>query len=46
MKTLGPADYERIAPQVVAVVLDQVEGAQEHVGIVAPITDAIETWVA
>ena len=34
--------YERIAPQVVPVQLDQVEGVQEHAAVVAAVADAIE----
>src|SRR5262249_35899118 len=33
----GLADLERIAAQVVAVELDQVEGIQEHAGVIPPI---------
>ena len=33
----GFADIERIAAQVVAVELDQVEGVEEYVAIIAPI---------
>jgi hypothetical protein len=36
------ADFERIAPQVVAVQLDQVERVEEHARIVAAVADAIE----
>jgi hypothetical protein len=38
----GLADLERIAAQVVAVQLDQVEGVQEDARIVASVADAIE----
>jgi uncharacterized protein YjbJ (UPF0337 family) len=38
------ADLKRIASQIVAVQLDQVESVQEHAGVVAPIADAIEAW--
>jgi hypothetical protein len=37
-----PADLQRIATQIVAVQLNQVERVQEHAGVVAAVTDAIE----
>jgi hypothetical protein len=36
----GLAHLKRIAPQVVAVQLDQIEGVQEDAGVVPPIADA------
>jgi hypothetical protein len=36
------AHLERLAPQVVAVKLDQVEGIEEHARIVPAVADAIE----
>jgi hypothetical protein len=33
---------ERIAPEVVAVQLDQVEGPHKHVRVMVPVSDAIE----
>jgi hypothetical protein len=38
----GFADFERIAAQVVAVQFDQIEGVEEHAGVIAPVTDAVE----
>jgi hypothetical protein len=38
----GLADLKQITPQVIAVQLDQVEGVQEHVGVVLPVADALE----
>jgi hypothetical protein len=38
----SPWDFKRIAAQVIAVQLDQVEGVQEHARIVAGVADAIE----
>ena len=38
----GLAHLERLAPQVVAVQLDQVEGVQEDAGVVAAVADAVE----
>src|SRR5262249_49378272 len=33
---------ERLTPQVVTVQLDQIEGVEEHAGVVPPIADAVE----
>jgi hypothetical protein len=33
---------ERLTPQVVTVQLDQVEGLEEHAGVVPPIADSVE----
>jgi hypothetical protein len=41
-KTVGPADFKRIAPQVIAVQLDQVEGVEEYGAVMAPMPDAVE----
>ena len=38
----GLADLKRIAPQVVAVLLDQVEGVKEYALVSALVTDEIE----
>jgi stress-induced morphogen len=38
----GLADHKRIAPQVVAVQFDQVEGVQKHAIVSAVMTDEIE----
>jgi hypothetical protein len=38
----GLANRVRVAPQVVALKLDQVEGVEEHARVVAPVADAIE----
>src|SRR5262249_25504957 len=38
----GFAYLKRIAPQVVAVQFDQVEGVEEYVAVIAPITNAVE----
>ena len=38
----GLADLKRIAPQVVTVQLDQVEGVQKHAVVSAVVTDEIE----
>jgi hypothetical protein len=37
-----PAHDKRITPQVLAVELDQVEGIEEHIGVMAPILNGIE----
>jgi hypothetical protein len=34
--------HQRLTPQVVAVPLDQIEGVQEHAGVMPPVADAIE----
>ncbi len=36
------ADLERIAAEIVAVQLDQIEGIEEHPGVVPVVTDAVE----
>ena len=36
------AHLERVTPQVIAIKLDQVEGKQKHVLVMAPIPDAVE----
>jgi len=36
------AHCERVAPQIVAVEFDQVEGIEEHARVVTPIPDAVE----
>jgi hypothetical protein len=36
------ADVERVAAVIVAVQLNQVEGIQEHAGVVSAVTDALE----
>ena len=36
------ADVQRLASEIIPVELDQVEGIEEHVRVVAPITDALE----
>jgi hypothetical protein len=36
------ADFERVAAEIVAVQLDQIEGVQEHAGVVSAVTDALE----
>jgi hypothetical protein len=38
----GLAHVERVAPQVVAVERDQVERVREDIGVVPPVTDAVE----
>ena len=38
----GLADFERIAPQVAAVQLDQVEGVQEHVPVMLVVADTLK----
>ncbi len=38
----GFAQLQRLAPQVVAVQLDQVERVQEHARVVPPVTNAVE----
>jgi hypothetical protein len=38
----GLADLKRIAPQVVAIQLDQVEGVEEYAVVGAVVTDEIE----
>jgi hypothetical protein len=38
----GLGDFERVAAEIVAVQLDEVEGVQEHAAIMAPISDVIE----
>jgi hypothetical protein len=37
---------ERVTPQVIAIKLDQVEGKQKHVLVMAPIPDAVECRTA
>src|SRR6266516_4425704 len=36
------ADFERVAAEIVVVQLDQIEGVQEHAGVVSAVTDALE----
>ena len=38
----SPADLERIAPEIVAVQLDQVEGVEEYALVSAVVTDEIK----
>ena len=42
----GLADFKRIAPQVVAIQLDQVEGVEEHPGVVLPVAQPFPPWPA
>ena len=38
------AHAERVAPQIIAVQLNQVEAVEKHGAIMAPIPDAVEAW--
>jgi hypothetical protein len=40
----GLAHLERVVAQIITVQLDQVEGVQEHAGVVPPIANAVEAW--
>jgi hypothetical protein len=40
--SMGLPHFERVAPQIIAVELDQVEGIEEHVRVMVPVPDAIE----
>jgi hypothetical protein len=42
----GLADFERLAAEIVAVQLNQVESVQEHAGVVSAVTDALEAGYA
>jgi hypothetical protein len=42
----GLADFERLAAEIVAVELNQIEGVQEHAAIMAPISNVIEARCA
>jgi hypothetical protein len=41
----GLADFKRIAPQVVAIQLDQ-EGVEQHPGVVLPVAQPFPPWPA
>jgi hypothetical protein len=42
----GLADFERLAAEIVAVELNQIEGVQEHAGVVSAVTDTLEAGYA
>jgi hypothetical protein len=42
----SPCNLQRLAPQVVAIQLDEIEDVEEHVGAVPPVADQVEArWV-